>query len=79
VVDGVIDEEPKDVEGEKILENVDTNITNIAGTSRMTRSGRIYTPDVNIIRQEPTRESTTVNPTPEYGGVQPAVQSDEAI
>lgn len=39
MVDGVVDEEPKDVEGEKILENVDTNITNIAGTSRITRSG----------------------------------------
>ncbi|XP_050878147.1 uncharacterized protein LOC127081963 [Lathyrus oleraceus] len=79
VVDGVVDEEPRDVEGEKSLENVDTNITNIAGTSRMTRSGRIYTPDVNIIPQEPTREATTANPAPEYGGVQPAVQSDEAI
>ncbi|XP_050881017.1 uncharacterized protein LOC127084576 isoform X1 [Lathyrus oleraceus] len=79
VVDGVIDEEHKDVEGEKRLENVDTNITNIVGTSRMTRSGRIYTPNVNIIPQEPRREATTANPAPEYGGVQPAVQSDEAI
>ncbi|XP_050878639.1 uncharacterized protein LOC127082445 [Lathyrus oleraceus] len=79
VVDGVVDEEPKDVEGEKILENVDTNIKNIAGTSRMTRNDQIYTPDVNIIPQELTREATTAVPAPEYGGVQPEMQSDEAI
>ena len=68
MVDGVVDGKPKVVESEKGLENVDTDITNIAGTSRMTRIGRIYTPNVNIIPQEPTREASTANPAPEYGG-----------
>jgi hypothetical protein len=78
VVDGVVDEEPKAAESKKGLENVDTDITNIAGTSGMTRSGRIYTPSINVNPQEPTREAANVNPTPEHGGAQPAVQADEA-
>ncbi|XP_050875374.1 uncharacterized protein LOC127079000 [Lathyrus oleraceus] len=78
VVDGVVDGKPKAAESKKGLENVDTDITNIAGTSRMTRSGRIYTPNINVNPQEPTREATNVNPTPEHGGAQPAVQADEA-
>ncbi|XP_050916569.1 uncharacterized protein LOC127131696 [Lathyrus oleraceus] len=69
VVDGVVDGDPKEVECEKSLENVDANITNIADTSRMTRSGRIYTPDFNIIPQEPIKEATTAEPTQESGGV----------
>lgn len=74
VVDGMVDEEPKDVECEKSLEDVDANITNIAGTSIMTRSGQIYTPNFNIIPQEPKKEATTTVLAPESGGVQSAVQ-----
>ncbi|KAI5438409.1 hypothetical protein KIW84_024235 [Lathyrus oleraceus] len=69
---------PKAAESEKGLKNVDADITNIAGTSRMTRSGRIYTPNFNVNPQEPTREAANVNPTPEHGGAQPTVQTDEA-
>ncbi|XP_050915683.1 uncharacterized protein LOC127130762 [Lathyrus oleraceus] len=75
----VVDGNPKDVECEKSLENVDSNITNIARTSRMTHSGRIYTPNFNIIPQESIKEATTSVPTQESGGVQSAVQSSEAI
>ncbi|XP_050878259.1 uncharacterized protein LOC127082076, partial [Lathyrus oleraceus] len=78
VVDGFVDGKPKIAESKEVLENVDTDITNIAGTSRMTRSGRIYTPNVNVNPQEPTRGAANVNPTPEQGGAQPAVQTDEA-
>ncbi|XP_050909226.1 uncharacterized protein LOC127123003 [Lathyrus oleraceus] len=77
VVDGK-DGEPEVAESKKSVENVDADITNIAGTSRMTRSGRIYTPNVNVNPQEPTRGAVNVNPTPEQGGAQPAVQTDEA-
>ncbi|XP_050877297.1 uncharacterized protein LOC127081051, partial [Lathyrus oleraceus] len=78
MVDGLVDGKPKIVESKEVLENVDTDITNIAGTSRMTRSGRIYTPNVNVNPQEPTRGTANVNPTPEQGGAQSAVQTDEA-
>ncbi|XP_050875865.1 uncharacterized protein LOC127079525, partial [Lathyrus oleraceus] len=78
VVDGVVDGKPKIAESKEVLENVDTDVTNIAGTSRMTRSGRIYTPNFNVNPQEPTGGAANVNPTPEQGGAQSAVQTDEA-
>ncbi|XP_050915263.1 long chain acyl-CoA synthetase 6, peroxisomal-like [Lathyrus oleraceus] len=78
MVDGVVDGKPEVAESEKGLKNVDTDITNIAGTSRMTRSGRIYTPNFDVNPQEPTRGAANINPTPERGGAQPAVQTDEA-
>ncbi|XP_050916156.1 uncharacterized protein LOC127131270, partial [Lathyrus oleraceus] len=78
MVDGVVDGKPEATESKKGVENVDTDITNIAGTSRMTRSGRIYTPNFDVNPQEPARGTTNVNPTPERGGAQPAVQTDEA-
>jgi hypothetical protein len=68
VVDGMVDGKPEATESKKDVENVDADITNIAGTSRMTRSGRIYTPNFNVNPQEPTREAANVNPTPEHGG-----------
>lgn len=45
----------------------------------MTYSGRIYTPDFNIIPQEPIKEATTIVPAQESGRVQSVVQCDEAI
>ncbi|XP_050890237.1 uncharacterized protein LOC127095610, partial [Lathyrus oleraceus] len=78
VVDGVVDGKPEATESKKGVENVDADITNIAGTSRMTRSGRIYTPNFDVNPQEPARGAANVNPTPEQGGAQPAVQTDEA-
>ncbi|XP_050916132.1 uncharacterized protein LOC127131245, partial [Lathyrus oleraceus] len=78
VVDGVVDGKPEATESKKGMENVNADITNIAGTSRMTRSGRIYTPNFDVNPQESTRGATNVNPTPEQGGAQSAVQTDEA-
>ncbi|XP_050918988.1 uncharacterized protein LOC127136482 [Lathyrus oleraceus] len=75
----VVYEEPKDVECEKSLEDVDANIKNIVGTSRMTHNGRIYTSYFNIIPQAPTKEATIIIPAPESGGVQSVVQFGEAI
>lgn len=40
----VVDKEREEVECEKSLEIIDIDVTNIAGTGRMTRSSHIYTP-----------------------------------
>lgn len=75
----VVDGEPKGAECEKILEDFDTSITNIVEMSIMTYSGRIYTPNFNIIPQEPIKEATTVVLAQESEGVQSALQSGEAV
>ncbi|XP_050890365.1 uncharacterized protein LOC127095765 [Lathyrus oleraceus] len=67
VVDGSSDAE--------VTEAVSEDVTNIAGMSRMTRSGRIYTPEFNVTPQGPTKESTVVAPTKEPE----VVQSEDAV
>ncbi|XP_050920197.1 uncharacterized protein LOC127137817 [Lathyrus oleraceus] len=59
----------------KVTEAVNEDVTNIAGMSRMTRSGRIYTPEFNVTPQRPNKESTVATPTkkPEV------VQSEDAV
>ncbi|XP_050908104.1 uncharacterized protein LOC127121698 [Lathyrus oleraceus] len=71
VVDKVV-EGSADVE---VIEAVSEDVTNIAGMSRMTRSGRIYTPEFNVTPQGPTKESTVVTPTKETE----VVQSEDVV
>ncbi|XP_050877528.1 uncharacterized protein LOC127081300 [Lathyrus oleraceus] len=66
VVDKVV-EGSSDAE---VTEAVSEDVTNIAGMSRMTRSGRIYTPEFNVTPQGPAKESTVVAPTKEPEVVQ---------
>ncbi|XP_050919635.1 uncharacterized protein LOC127137195 [Lathyrus oleraceus] len=71
VVDKVV-EGSSDAE---VTETVSEDVTNIAGMSRMTRSGRIYTPEFNVTPQGPNKESTVVAPT-----IEPeVVQSEDAV
>ncbi|XP_050909656.1 uncharacterized protein LOC127123486 [Lathyrus oleraceus] len=67
VVDGSSDAE--------VTEAIGEDVTNIAGMSRMTRSGRIYTPEFNVTPQGPTKESTIVTPAKEPK----VVQSEDAV
>lgn len=71
----VVDREPKDVEHEKMLEVINADDTNIPGTSRMSYSGQIYTPDINVTSQAPTKEATISDPAKEYE----VVQSGEVV
>ncbi|XP_050916514.1 uncharacterized protein LOC127131645 [Lathyrus oleraceus] len=59
----------------KVTKAMSEDVTNIAGMSRMTRSGRIYTPEFNVTPQGPTKESTVVTLTKEPG----VVQSEEVV
>ncbi|XP_050920478.1 uncharacterized protein LOC127138120 [Lathyrus oleraceus] len=54
----------------EVTEVVSEDVTNIAGMSRMTRSGRIYTPEFNVTPQGPNKESTVAAPTKEPEVVQ---------
>ncbi|XP_050919511.1 uncharacterized protein LOC127137057 [Lathyrus oleraceus] len=71
VVDKVV-EGSSDAE---VTEAVSEDVTNIAGMSRMTRSGRIYTPEFNVTPQGPAKESTVVAPAKESE----VVQSEDAV
>ncbi|XP_050890577.1 uncharacterized protein LOC127095987 [Lathyrus oleraceus] len=53
----------------EVTETVSEDVTNIAGMSRMTRNGRIYTPEFNVTPQGPNNESTVAAPTKEPGVV----------
>ncbi|XP_050895541.1 uncharacterized protein LOC127102176 [Lathyrus oleraceus] len=53
-----------------VTESVSEDVTNITGMSRMTRSGRIYTPEFNVTPQGPAKESTVAAPTKEPEVVQ---------
>lgn len=57
-------------EGDKGLEVVDDDVTNIAGMSRMTHNGRIYTLEFNMIPQASTKESTISALATEFDVVQ---------
>ncbi|XP_050896739.1 uncharacterized protein LOC127103531 [Lathyrus oleraceus] len=59
----------------EVTKAVSEDVTNIAGMSRMTRSGRIYTPEFNVTPQGPNKESTVVAPTKEPE----VVQSEDAV
>ncbi|XP_050889414.1 uncharacterized protein LOC127094647 [Lathyrus oleraceus] len=59
----------------EVTEAVSEDVTNIAGMSRMTRSGRTYTPEFNVTPQGPDKESTVVTPTKEPE----VVQSEDAV
>ncbi|XP_050919071.1 uncharacterized protein LOC127136573 [Lathyrus oleraceus] len=59
----------------EVTEVVNEDVTNIAGMSRMTRSGRIYTPEFNVTPQGPNKESTIAAPTKEPE----VVQSEDAV
>ncbi|XP_050890018.1 uncharacterized protein LOC127095358 [Lathyrus oleraceus] len=59
----------------EVTEAVSEDVTNIAGMSRMTRSGRVYTPEFNVTPQRPTKESTVAAPTKEPE----VVQSEDAV
>ncbi|XP_050888718.1 uncharacterized protein LOC127093862 [Lathyrus oleraceus] len=59
----------------EVTEDVSEDVTNIAGMSRMTRSGRIYTPEFNVTPQGPNKESTVAAPTKEPE----VVQSEDAV
>ncbi|XP_050909925.1 uncharacterized protein LOC127123778 [Lathyrus oleraceus] len=61
VVDKVV-EGSADVE---VTEAVSEDVTNIARMSRMTRSGRIYTPKFNVTPQGSAKESTVATPAKE--------------
>ncbi|XP_050895830.1 uncharacterized protein LOC127102504 [Lathyrus oleraceus] len=71
VVDKVV-EGSSDAE---VTEAVSEDVTNIAGMSRMTRSGRIYTPKFNVTPQGPNKESTVAAPTKEPE----VVQSEDVV
>lgn len=70
-----MDREPEEVEREKILEVVIADVTNIAGRSKMTYSGQIYTLYFNVASQAPTKEATIVVPDKESE----VVQSGEVV
>ncbi|XP_050915276.1 uncharacterized protein LOC127130282 [Lathyrus oleraceus] len=59
----------------KGLEAVNEDVTNIAGMSRMTHSGQIYTPEFNMTPQIPTKEATIMVPAEEPK----VVQSEDAV
>ncbi|XP_050877333.1 uncharacterized protein LOC127081091 [Lathyrus oleraceus] len=59
----------------EVTEAVSEDVTNIAGMSRMTRSGRIYTPEFNVTPQGPNKESAVAAPTKEPE----VVQSEDAV
>ncbi|XP_050883704.1 uncharacterized protein LOC127086918 [Lathyrus oleraceus] len=59
----------------EVTEVVNEDVTNIAGMSKMTRSGRIYTPEFNVTPQRPNKESTFAAPTKEPE----VVQSEDAV
>ncbi|XP_050897438.1 uncharacterized protein LOC127104294 [Lathyrus oleraceus] len=59
----------------EVIEAVSEDVTNIARMSRMTRSGRIYTPEFNVTPQGPTKESTVVTPAKEPE----VVKSEDAV
>jgi hypothetical protein len=59
----------------EVTEAVSEDVTNIAGMSRMTRSGRIYMPEFNVTPQGPNKESTVAAPTKEPE----VVQSEDAV
>ncbi|XP_050915537.1 uncharacterized protein LOC127130598 [Lathyrus oleraceus] len=59
----------------EVTEAISEDVTNIAGMSRMTRIGRIYTPEFNVTPQGPVKESTVVAPTKEPE----VVQSEDAV
>ncbi|XP_050877409.1 uncharacterized protein LOC127081171 [Lathyrus oleraceus] len=61
-------------EGE-VSEAVNEDVTNITGMSRMTRSGRIYTPEFNVTPQVPAKESTVITPVKELE----IVQSEDVV
>ncbi|XP_050916200.1 uncharacterized protein LOC127131320 [Lathyrus oleraceus] len=68
----------KIVEGSKyggVSEIVNKDVTNIAGMSRMTRNGRIYTPEFNVTPQVPAKESTVIAPAKEPE----VVQSEDVV
>ncbi|XP_050914977.1 uncharacterized protein LOC127129916 [Lathyrus oleraceus] len=59
----------------EVVEVVSEDVTNITEMSRMTRSGRIYTPKFNVTPQGSAKESTVVNPAKEPE----VVQSEDAV
>ncbi|XP_050891176.1 uncharacterized protein LOC127096668 [Lathyrus oleraceus] len=59
----------------EVTEAVSEDVTNIAGMSIMTRSGRIYTPEFNVTPQGPAKESTVVTPAKELE----VVQSEDVV
>ncbi|XP_050876089.1 uncharacterized protein LOC127079759 [Lathyrus oleraceus] len=61
----VVDKVVKGSEDGEVTETANEDVTNIAGMSRMTRSGRIYTPEFNVNPQVAAKESTVVAPTKE--------------
>lgn len=71
----VVDQELDEVEDKRSLEIDGADVTTIEGTSRMTRNGRIYTPEFNVTSQAPTKEATVTTPTKEPD----VVQSEEAV
>ncbi|XP_050890371.1 uncharacterized protein LOC127095771 [Lathyrus oleraceus] len=71
VVDNIIEGS----EDDEVTETVDEDVTNIAGMSRMTRSGRIYTPEFNVTPQVPAKESSVIAPAKEPE----VVQSEDAV
>lgn len=66
----VIDKEFEEVRQEESLKVDGDDVTNIAWTSQMTRSGRIYTPQFNGASQAPTKETTAAVPVREQNMVQ---------
>ncbi|XP_050919729.1 uncharacterized protein LOC127137302 [Lathyrus oleraceus] len=54
----------------KVTEVISEDVTNIARMSRMTCSGRIYTPKFNVTPQGPAKESRVASPTKEPEVVQ---------
>lgn len=66
----VIDKESEEVRQEKGLKVDGVDVTNIARTSQMTRSGRIYTPQFNVATQAPTKENIATVPVREKNMVQ---------
>ncbi|XP_050881930.1 uncharacterized protein LOC127085460 isoform X1 [Lathyrus oleraceus] len=59
----------------EVTKAVSEDVTNIAGMSRMTRSGRVYAPEFNVTPQGPNKGSTVVAPTKEPE----VVQSEDAV
>ncbi|XP_050896536.1 uncharacterized protein LOC127103311 [Lathyrus oleraceus] len=66
IVDKIVEES----EDDEVTETAIKDVTNIARMSRMTRSGRIYTPEFNVTPQVPAKESTVIAPTKEPEVVQ---------
>ncbi|XP_050919093.1 uncharacterized protein LOC127136596 [Lathyrus oleraceus] len=54
----------------EVTEAVNEDVTNIVGMSRMTHSGRIYTPEFNVTPQVLAKESIVIAPTKEPEAVQ---------